>query len=274
MARLRPIGHDDRLTLVDHLDELRTRIVWSVLAFTAAFSVTFWQNELVLEIVNRPLDGIDEGLIGPDGKPFSFGVTEQFTTTFTMAAYAAILLALPLILYHLYAFVLPAFSPTERKVALPLLLMVPFLFIGGVLFGYYVVLPPAIDFLLSFNSDEFTTAVRARDYYSFVALSLIALGLLFQIPVAVLALTRLGITTPAGLRRNRRYAILGCAVLAALLPTIDPVTMLLEMVPLVILYELSILLAQAFGRPSPDLAAAAEADTEPAPGPDAAESDS
>ena len=250
MARLRPVDHEENLTLVEHLGELRSRIIWIAVAIGAAFTLTFWQNHLVLEIFNRPLDGLDDDLIGPGGEPITFGVTEQFTTTFTMAGYAAILLALPVILYQLYAFILPAFSPRERRVAKPLLLMVPALFVGGVAFGYFFVLEPATEFLLSFNSDEFTTAVRARDYYSFVSLTLISLGLLYQVPVGILALTRLGITTPAGLRRNRRYAILGCAVVAALLPTIDPVTLILEMVPLIVLYEVSILLAQAFGQPS------------------------
>lgn len=249
MARLRPVDHEENLTLVEHLDELRSRIIWIAIAVGAAFTLTFWQNHLVLEIFNRPLQGLDEDLIGPGGEPISLGVTEQFTTTFTMAGYAAILLALPVILYQLYAFILPAFSPSERRVAKPMLLMVPALFIAGVAFGYFLVLEPATQFLLNFNSDEFTTAVRARDYYSFVALTLVSLGLLYQVPVAILALTRLGITTPEGLRRNRRYAILGCAVLAALLPTIDPVTLILEMVPLIVLYEASILLAQAFGQP-------------------------
>ena len=254
MAKVKPVRYDDRLTLVDHLDELRTRVVVSLLAFGAAFALCFWQNHLILEIVNAPLKDLDKTLFGPEGKPLTFGVTEQFTTTFTLAAYAGILLALPVVLYQIYAFVIPAFSPSERRVATPLLLLVPFLFVGGVVFGYFVVLPPAIQFLLDFNADEFTTAVRARDYYSFVSLSLISLGILFQIPVGVLAVTRLGIVTPRQLRKNRRYALVGIAVLAALLPTIDPVTMLLEMVPLLILYELSILLASAFGRPPTEVA--------------------
>jgi sec-independent protein translocase protein TatC len=170
----------------------------------------------------------------------------------TVAAYAALLIALPVILYQLYAFVLPAFTPQERRVALPLLLLVPFLFIGGVVFGYYVVLEKAIDFLLGFNADQFNTEIRARDYYGFVALSLMALGALFQIPVAVLVLTRAGIVTTDQLRRNRRYAILVIAIAAALLPTVDPVTMILEMIPLIVLFELSILLARAFGGRSQD----------------------
>jgi sec-independent protein translocase protein TatC len=249
MARVRPVGYEDRLTLVDHLAELRSRLILSIIAFAIAWAICGWQNHFLLEVVNEPLQDLDQELLGAGAKPISFGVTEQFTTTLMVSAYGGLLLALPFILYQLYAFVLPAFSPTERKVAFPLLLMVPVLFICGVVFCYFVVLEPATEFLLGFNDDEFTTAVRARDYYSFVALTTIAMGLLFQVPVVILALTRLGITTPAALRRNRRYAFLGCAVLAALLPTIDPLTMILEMIPLIVLYELSIVLAAAVGRP-------------------------
>ena len=253
MARVRPVGYEDRLSLIDHLAELRTRLILSIVVFGIAWAICGWQNHFLLEIVNEPLNDLDQELLGAGAKPISFGVTEQFTTTLMVSAYGGLLLALPFILYQLYAFVLPAFSPTERKIAVPLLLMVPVLFICGVLFCYYVVLEPATEFLLGFNSDEFTTAVRARDYYSFVALTTIAMGLLFQVPVVILALTRLGITTPEALRRNRRFAILGCAVLAALLPTIDPLTMLLEMVPLLVLYEISIVLAAWVGRPPADV---------------------
>src|SRR5688572_31890807 len=210
MARVRPVGYEDRLTLVDHLAELRTRIIIAALAFGVAWGLCGWQNDLVLEIVNEPLQDLDQELLGAGAKPISFGVTEQFTTTLMVSAYGGLLLALPLILYQVYAFVLPAFSPTERKVALPLLLMVPVLFICGVLFCSFVVLEPATEFLLGFNDDEFTTAVRARDYYSFVALTTIAMGLLFQVPVVILALTRLGITTPEALRRNRQIGRASC----------------------------------------------------------------
>lgn len=244
--KIRPVAHEDRLSLVEHLDELRSRIMVALLAFGVAFGLCFWQDSRLLDIANRPLPN--------DLEPVTLSPTEPFLSTVTLAMYGAILLAMPVILYQLYAFVLPAFSTTERRVALPLLLMVPFLFIGGVVFGYFVVLKPAITFLLNFNEGEFNTQIRARDYYSFVSLSLLSIGILFQIPVGVLGLTRLGITTPEKLRKNRRFALVGCAVLAALLPTIDPVTMLIEMVPLVILYELSILLAAAWGRPSTEVA--------------------
>ena len=245
MRRRRPISHDDRLTVVDHLDELRGRLILSLIVFAVALGLCFWQNHLILDIVNRPLPGNRE--------PLTFGVTEPFITTFTNAAYAALLLALPLILYQVYAFVLPAFSPTERRVAFPLLLMVPILFIGGVVFCYFVVLPPATDFLLDFNADEFDVEVRARDYYGFVTLTMLAMGLGFQVPVAILALVRLGIVSVEQLRRNRGYALLVIAILAALLPTLDPVTLLIEMAPLYALYELSILLAGLFAPPESEV---------------------
>lgn len=215
-----------------------------MLAFGVSFAICGWQNHWILGVINKPLDG---------KQPLTLGITEPFTTTFTNAAYAAIILALPVLLYQVYAFVLPAFSPNERKVATPLVLMIPVLFIAGVVFAYFVVLPPATQFLLHFNSDQFRTEIRAKDYYSFATMSLAAMGLLFQVPVGILALTKLGITTPQQLRKNRRYAFLAIAVIAALLPTIDPVTMTLEMLPLLILYEASILLAQWFGMPGSDV---------------------
>jgi sec-independent protein translocase protein TatC len=216
-----------------------------VLAFGAAWALTAWQNHLVLEIVNAPLP--------PGFKPITLGPAEAFYTTLTNSAYAALLIALPVILYQLYAFILPAFSASEKRVALPLLMLVPVLFIAGVVFCYFVVLTPALDFLLNFNADEFNTQVRARDYYSFVTLLMMAMGLGFQIPIGVVAACKMGLTSPEKLRKGRRYAIVVIAVLASLLPTLDPVTLLLEMIPLLLLYELSIWLASVLGRPSPEV---------------------
>src|SRR5436190_18164904 len=169
MSKFRPVGHEDRLSVVEHLDELRSRIIISLVAFSVALGLCFWQNHLILKIVNHPL--------GHQHKPTTFGVAEPFTTTLTVSDYAAILLALPVVLYQLYAFVLPAFSPGERHVALPLLLMVPFLFVAGVAFAYFVVIPAALKFLLHFNEHQFTLQVRAREDYSFFSLTLLAGGL-------------------------------------------------------------------------------------------------
>jgi sec-independent protein translocase protein TatC len=178
----------------------------------------------------------------------TLGVGEPFTATFKVAAYAALLLAFPLLLYQLYAFVLPAFDPREREVAVPLMLGVPFLFVAGVVFAYYMVLPPAISFLQNFNDDSYDILLQAKDFYSFEILVLIAMGALFQIPIGILAATRLGVVTPKQLRKGRRYALVIIAIIAALLPGQDPVTMLLLMLPLVVLYEASILFASLLDR--------------------------
>ncbi|MGZ5419448.1 MAG: twin-arginine translocase subunit TatC, partial [Solirubrobacterales bacterium] len=165
----------------------------------------------------------------------------------TVSAYGAIILSLPVLIYELYAFVLPALHPREKKVAFPLMLMIPALFIAGVVFAYFVVVPAAVKFLLNFNDDQFHVEVRARDYYSFFSLTLVSVGAVFQVPVGILAATRLGVVTPKQLSQNRRYAYLICAIVAMLLPGTDPVSMLIEMVPLVLLFELSLILARIFG---------------------------
>lgn len=305
---LRSVRHDDQLSLVEHLDELRTRILVSLFAFVVCFGLAFWQNDAVLKIVNEPFlkatteqqaggplgqvrtfnqDAVDfardaaafadavaddpdvdratraaavavadsaerlgENVPSGERLPVTLGVAEPFTSTLRVAAYAALLISLPIILWQMYAFVLPAFSPKERRAALPLMMMVPFLFVGGATFAYFVVLPSAIEVLQNFNSDNFDILVQARDLYKFTILTCIALGLLFQVPVGILALTRLEIVSVATLRANRRYAILVIAVLAMLLPGTDPVTMLLSMAPLIVLFEGSILLAALLDRRS------------------------
>jgi sec-independent protein translocase protein TatC len=182
----------------------------------------------------------------------TLGVTEPFTATITIAFYASLLLAMPMLLFQAYAFVLPAFSPGERKLALPLMLMVPALFIAGAAFGYFVVLERAVEFLQNFNDDSFDILLQAKDYFRFAVLFVAGIGLLFQIPVGVLAVTRLGIFTPRQLAKNRGYVILGIAIVAAVAtPTPDPFTMTLAMGPLIVLFELSILLARWLERVSP-----------------------
>ena len=312
---LRHVGHEDRLSLVEHLTELRVRIVVCLVAFIAATGVCMWQNHAVLKILNHPLDQtVDHGnkdplvqaarydqalktytlsqvtlyrklalseddaatakllndtavlgeraaALAPEvraRRPVTLGVGEPFMETLKVAAYAGLLLSLPLILYQIYAFVLPAFSPRERQIAVPAMLGVPFLFIGGVVFGYFMVLPPAIRFLQNFNTDSFDVLIQAQPYYKFVIMLLAAMGLLFQIPVGILALTRVGIVTTRQLRKNRRYAILTIAVIAMLLPGQDPVTMTMMMVPMYVLFEGSILLSWLMDRRDRRRAAAEE----------------
>src|SRR3954454_17906205 len=302
---LRQVGHEDRLSLVEHLTELRVRLMVSILAFVVATGLCMWQNQRVLNILNHPLthtvsagnrDPIQEGAnydqlvakwIKQDAalqrrsaaavrdpalraemlaharagevlakvapkiqarKPVTLAVSEPFMETLKVSAYAGLLISLPLILFEIYAFVLPAFSPREKQVALPAMMAVPFLFISGVVFGYFTVVPRAIYFLQNFNTDAFDVLIQAQPYYKFVLMLLIAMGLLFQIPIGIIAITRVGIVTTSQLAHNRRYAILAIAVLAMLLPGQDPVTMTMLMAPMYVLFEGSILLSWLLDR--------------------------
>jgi sec-independent protein translocase protein TatC len=336
MRSLRPIGHEDRLSLVDHLDELRSRLIVAGIFLVVAFGVCFWQNHELLRIINKPLTTQTkkqvekgEGTVGqavlaqqaivkaahdtsralealvdpgsgvspatrreiaplaaqlrrdvakvprnPSGdKPVTLSVGEPFTTTLTVAFYFALIVSLPVILYELFAFVLPALQPEERRATVPLLTAIPALFVVGVLFGYFVVLPAAVRFFVNFNAGEFNNLVQANQFYKFAATILLAMGLVFQVPVVILGLTRLEIVTVQQLRHSRRYAIVACAAIAAFLPG-DVITLLLETVPLYLLYEASIVLAAVLGRArrrAEAAAAAAEAagspGGEPAPAP-------
>src|ERR1700760_2538355 len=241
--RVRAVSHEDQLTLVEHLDELRHRLIVCLVVFAVALALAFWQNPLLLEIAQNPLPAGHKKLI-------TFGVTEPFTTTLTVSAYGAAILAMPFILWQLYAYILPAFSPAEKSVILPILLLFPILFLAGVAFAYFAVMPAAVHFLLNFNDNQFNVQVRASDYSSFFSMTMLAGGLIFQLPMAILAVTRLGIVKVEQITQNRRYAYLVIAIIAAALPGGDPVSMLIEMVPLLVLFELSILLARWFGRPS------------------------
>lgn len=240
---VRAVSHEDRLTLVEHLDELRHRLVVCGAVLGVALALCFWQNHILLEIAAGPLPSDQDRL-------FTFGVTEPFTTTVMVSAYGAIILSLPILIYQIYAFVLPAFGADERRTVLPFLLFAPLLFLAGLAFAYFVVMPAAVNFLLDFNAGQFNIQLRAREYYSFFSTTMLAAGLVFQLPLAVLAVTRLGIVKVEQLSSNRRYAYLVIAVLAAALPGVDPITMLIEMVPLLVLYEISIVLARAFGQPA------------------------
>jgi sec-independent protein translocase protein TatC len=304
------IGHEDRLSIVDHLTELRGRLIISLAALAVAFGFCLWQNHALLHVINEPLakqtqkqvkrgngplgatytvqqnarlvatqlqtvlrtlqrpgsgaspatraalHGVNpqlhKAIVGlskaPEGdKPVTLGIGEPFTTTIGIALIFAFILALPIILFELYGFLLPAFSPEQQKITNSLMLSIPFLFVAGVTFGYFIVLPAAVRFFQNFNSGEFNVLVQANQYYHFAAVTLLAMGLVFQIPVAILAATRTGIVTPKQLRHNRRYAILACGAVAALLPG-DAVTLLLETVPLYMLFEASLLLASIVER--------------------------
>ena len=185
-------------------------------------------------------------------QPVTLGIGEPFSQTVTVSAYSALLLALPVILFQLYAFVVPAFSPRERRVLTPMLAAAPLLFAAGLAFGYLVVLPGAVGFLQNFNAGSFDALVQARSYYQFVLFTMLATGVLFQIPLVVIGLNQIGILSTRQLREHRRYAIVGITALALMLPGPDPVTTLLELIPMLVLFELSITIATVLERRNRD----------------------
>jgi sec-independent protein translocase protein TatC len=311
---LRPIGHEERLSIVDHLDELRSRLFICLAALIVAFGFCFWQNNHLLDLLNRALPAVPAGssnhinnLTGDAAKeragleqvatsasalaqsssqpsadraqfqnmsqgataaanalpqtapkrlPITIGVGEPFTTTLTVSLYFALLFALPVIIYEAYAFVIPALSPDERKIAVPVMIAAPMLFMLGVAFAFFVVLPPAVHFLQGYNSDQFDILVQAKTYYTFEIFTMLGIGLAFQLPLGLLALQRLGAINARTLTRNWRYATVIIAVIAAAMPGADPVTTGLEMLPLIVLYLASIVMLKIADRRTAARAAA------------------
>lgn len=305
---LRSVGHDQQLTLVDHLDELRTRLIVSLVVVGVVFGFCFWQNGRLLQIINAPLAHQTTqqirhgngplgqayttqrsardlavqvrslvGVLGPQtkagsdraaltaigtavshdikrlsapaqgDKPITLGLGEPFTTTVTVSLIFALILSLPILLLQAYSFFMPAVDPVAKRRARPMLVAIPGLFLAGVAFGYLVVLPAAIHFLQNFNSGQFDVLVQASLYYSFAAKLLLAMGVVFEVPVLVVAVTQGGAISTGQLRHGRRYAIAACAAVGAFLPG-DAFTMLLETVPLYVLFELGIAISALLER--------------------------
>ncbi len=231
----RRLGHGEEATLVEHLGELRTRLIISLAALGVAFAVIFpFHSHLVVWLM-RPL---------PDDKKLvTLGVTEPFTTSIKVSFYAAIAVALPILLYQLWSFLAPAVDEGVQRVLSIFVGLATLLFAAGLVFGYTVVLPRALTFLTTYDDDLYDVQIRASYYYGFVSLALLGMALVFELPIFVLALVRLRVLTADKLRRNRRIGMFVVIAIAALLPTVDPVSLAFEAIPMVILFELSIWLA-------------------------------
>ncbi|MGD9570527.1 MAG: twin-arginine translocase subunit TatC [Thermoleophilia bacterium] len=242
--RLRRAGREEQLSVVDHLDELRNRLIVSVVALVVAFAAAYGFHEQLIEFLERPLPQRfeDTGLI-------TLSPTEPFFTTLKICFWTAIIVAVPVWLYQVYAFVIPAVQDQSRRRMLAIVAGASSLFLAGVAFGYYVVLPVALDFLLNFGDGTFQTEVRAGEYFAFVTTLMFASGLMFEVPVAMLALARIGVATAELYIKQWRIALVLIAALAAILPGGDPFSMLLLMIPQILLYGLGILLAKKFGGP-------------------------
>ena len=258
LARVRRLDHGEEATLVEHLTELRDRLIACVVVLGVVFAVAFWRYHDLFQILNGPLPHKLK-----ESKPITTEIGEAFTLTILISVYTAILITFPFTLYQLYAYLIPAFSSDTAKRIKPVLLFIPLLFTAGAAFGYFVVVPSAVRFLYYWASDEVNPLPRARSIYPFEMTMMFVMGIIFEMPAAVWILTRLHILSSRMMKKNRRIAIVLLAAGAAALPGTDPVSMLLELLPLLILFEVSIWVARGVersrGRDEDAAAAASEA---------------
>jgi sec-independent protein translocase protein TatC len=231
---------DKELSLMQHLAELRTRVMITAFGVLITTAIAFvFAKDIILALeapahLGRPLQ-----IISP---------TEGFTTYMRVSLFTGIALAMPIILYELYAYVDPALRPSERRFLLRLGPFVLLLFVGGMAFCYFLLLPNAINFLFTFGSDVFEAAPRASEYISFVTTFILGVGLVFEMPVIIFALTRIGLVSREWLAKRRRYVILIIFVVGAIItPTPDPFNQSLVAVPMYLLFELGLLLSRFGG---------------------------
>lgn len=236
-------AYDKRMSLTGHLSDLRVCLIISVIAIAAGFVISFYYSEQLLRFLIR--------LVFVENRPQFIFLTpaEALWTNFKVAMFAGIILAFPVVLYEVWRFISPALLARERKYALPFLISGVVLFALGLVFCYTVVLRYALNFLLTYKTADIKPFISIGAYLDFVLKFMLAFGLIFELPLAIIFLTRIGLLTPQFLSKNRKYAILINFIIAAVLtPTPDVFNQLLMAVPLIVLYEIGIIGARIFGR--------------------------
>jgi sec-independent protein translocase protein TatC len=227
------------MTLIEHLDELRSRIIKVAVAFFGVAIVAWFFRKRIFEWLLAPAGDALQGKLNVTG------VTEQLFTDMKLALYVGFLLTVPILLYQLWAFVAPAVGDMGRVFTYTIISMASALFIAGVAFGYFVVLPIGTQFLLSWDTDRFEPIITAQSYLPFVTRFLLAFGIVFELPAATYVAAKLELVDAPLLKKYRKHAIILNTVLAAALtPGQDPYSMILMAVPMIVMYEISILIAR------------------------------
>ncbi len=237
-----------QMPLIGHLRELRMRLLRAMLAVGVGFLLCYWQAPRIQDALKEPLLAVLKKLPQVTGKLMFTGLPEAFLVEVKVALAAGIILAAPLVFYQFWAFVAPGLYPQERRLIIPLALGTGLFFAVGACFGYFVVFPPAFDFFLSYNSETVVAMPTLGEYFDFCIQLLLAFGLIFELPVMAFFLARFGLITADMLKKIRGYAYIGAFVTAAVLTPPDVVSQLLMAGPLLLLYEISILVVRAFGR--------------------------
>lgn len=246
MARPRRLIHGEEATFVDHLEELRQRLLMCAAAVTVGWGVALLEHRRVLALLTKQLPPDHRKLV-------TLGVTEPLLTSLWLSLYLGLAIALPVILWQSWAFFVPAFDEQQRKLLRAFVLLATALMVAGVLFGYFVALPAAVKFLTHFDTATYDIQVQARPFIGFATRVLMAMAVVFELPILVVGLTRLGVLTTSALRRNRRTGYFAVACVGVALPGIDPITTFIETIPLCLLYEASIWLSLVLDRRSKHL---------------------
>ena len=240
----RRLGHGEEATLVEHLEELRWRLIIVLGALAIGAIAAFVVHGHILNWLNGPLPADRRHL-------FTLGVTEPFTVTIMVSVYAGFLLALPVILWQVWSFFAPAFDPASERRLLGLVGFATALGAGGLAFGYWILLPRALRYLTHYEDKHFTHIIQAKSYYTFTSTVLLGIVVVFELPLVVLGLVQLGVLSSTRLRKSRRMGYFIVAVIALGLPGPDPVTTALELLPMWVLFEGSIWLAVLVERRQP-----------------------
>ncbi len=226
----------------EHLLELRRRLMWSAGCVLLTTIVAFAFHRQILRLLMEPAQGFDAL---PNGKPIYIDLTEFIGTAMKASLLVGLFASLPFVLYHIVMFVAPGLTPRERRYLYALMPASLLAFAAGAAFGYFILIPPMVDFLLNFGGDIASAQIRISSYISLMLTLLFWMGIVFETPIVLFFLSKIGIVTPEFLGRQRRYAVVAAFILgAAITPTFDPINQSLVAVPIIVLYEVGIWLSK------------------------------
>ena len=242
------MDEDDKLPFTTHLEELRKRLITCFIAVGIGFAASYGFKEILFQILVRPLTKVMK-----TGDTLIFtGLPEAFFTYLKVAFLSGLMLAAPVVIYQFWMFVAPGLYEKEKRLLLPIVFLSTLFFLGGALFGYFIVFPWGFKFFLGFATDTIRPLPSMKEYLGFSAKLLLAFGLVFELPLVITFLAKLGLVSVAFLKKNRKYAILLFFAGAAILTPPDVVTQIMMAIPLMLLYEISIIGARIFGRKTPE----------------------
>ncbi len=239
---------EKKIPFTSHLEELRRRLIISFIAVAIGFVLSYGFKEKLFQILTRPLISV----MKTGDKLIFTGLPEAFFTYLKVAFLSGIILATPIIFYQFWVFVAPGLYHKEKRLMVPIVFLSTLFFVGGSFFGYFIVFPYGFKFFLGFASETIRPLPSMREYLSFASKLLLAFGVVFELPLVITFLAKLGMVSVSFLKKNRKYALLLFFVGAAILTPPDVVTQVMMAVPLMVLYEISIIGAKIFGKKTPE----------------------